>query len=364
MIALTFLFFVLNACSFGQRITDKYGHYTGMAGSQVNITLDITLAGSRVEGVFSFDRGGDSAQKAGSFLVDGRWDGLKKQLIMRETNNPDGASFVLSSDDFVNYRGWWSSGEDAEKFSCELVESYPAGSIQFLTHSKALSHTLFPMLKESPRASYRVVVTEAELGAPAPILDSVNTHMLGLFFNRKPTGEAFDAIIMNESNRYFTQYADQNTDNYSITDKSNTFSWDKHQTVCIFHNAHNIVSFGVKNYAFSGSGKGMIVKKYANVSLRNGALLSLNDLFSDGFEPVLRQLILKGIKMKYLGNVTESLITAGFYHEEINPTDNFYMTAQELVFVYNPYEMATPEKGAIEVAIPLSQMSDFLLLQP
>lgn len=343
-----------------QKLNDRYYHLIGEASDKTSILADITIAGGRVEGICTISND-QITNKSTSFHVSGRCDENLKSITFKESDNPEGSWFSLVMDKVGKFNGIWKPSNRQDSVKCQLMEKYPEGSIQFLTYSKALSHTLFPMLKESPRASYRIVIAEAEKGAGLPALDSVNLRMLDLFFHREKAGERFDSIIKKESDRYFAQYIEQNTDNYTVTDKSNTFCWDKHQTVCVYHNARNILSFGVKNYAFSGSGKGMTVKKYANLSLKDGTSITLEDCFSPGYEPTLSHLIVNEIKRKYLGDVSGSLTEAGFYREEIEPTENFYITANSFVFVYNSYEIATAEVGAVEVVISFSQMSDFLL---
>lgn len=358
MFSLPVALMMLVTAATGQKVQDSYRHYTGKIGSAISVTLDIVIAGNLADGIYSYSNPQQPDSRK-SIQVNGRWDVVKKQLRLEEFGNPDGSAFVLSITG-NGLSGTWKPAEQDVELPCTLTEEYGDGTITFRTYSKALSHTLFPMMKTSPRASYLIVIPEASAGAQPEVLDSINRQVSMLYFNRFQEGEGFDQIIESEKSRYFQQYVDQNLDNYTTTDRSNTFCWDKHMSLSVMVNENYIVSLGVKVYAFTGSGKGMTVKKYMTMSSKTGRRIGLNDLFTGDYKALVESLILKEIKSSFSLGPNESLTDKGFFAENISITENFYLTSNSIGFCYNPYEIAGSSVGAVEVVIPVSAVTAYL----
>lgn len=349
---------MLVTAAFGQKIQDSYRHYTGKIGNSINVTLDIVIAGNLAEGIYSYSNPQQPDNRK-SIQVTGRWDVVEKHLRLEEFGNPDGSAFILSIMG-NGLSGTWKPAEQDVELPCTLTEEYGDGSVTFKTYSKALSHTLFPMMKTSPRASYLIVIPEALAGAQPGVLDSINSQISMLYFNRLPKGEGFDKMIETEKSRYFQQYVDQNLDNYTTTDQSNTFCWDKHMSLTVMLNEKYTLSLGVKVYAFTGSGKGMTVKKYLTMSAGTGRRIGLSDLFTGDYKAQIESLILKEIRASFSLGQNESLTEKGFFTENVSITENFYLTSNSIGFCYNPYEIAGSSIGAVEVVIPVSAVAAYL----
>ncbi|OFY09067.1 MAG: hypothetical protein A2X11_02185 [Bacteroidetes bacterium GWE2_42_24] len=358
MFSLTVVLTMMGIVSMGQKILDSYHHYTGKIGNSIDVTLDIVIAGNLAEGIYSYSNIQQPDNKK-SIQITGRWDVVKKHFRLEEFGNPDGSTFILTKLE-NGLSGTWKPAEQDVELPCSLAENYNDGSLTFKTYSKALSHTLFPMMKTSPRASYRIVIPEAIAGAQRNVLDSINKQVSLLYFNRLQEGEGFDNIIEAERTRYFQQYVDQNLDNYTTTDQSNTFCWDKHLSLNVMHNENDILSLGVKLYAFTGSGKGMIVKKYLTMSAKTGQRFSLNELFDGDYKGQIENLILNEVKVKFNLGQNELLTEKGFFAENVSVTENFYLTSNSIGFCYNPYEIAGASVGAIEIVIPISSIASYL----
>jgi hypothetical protein len=341
--------------SIAQNFPDGYTHYQGTINNNIPVILDLVSSGNRAEGFYTYSTPENNSVKSIRFI--GSWDLANQQLTLKEFENPEGSFFQLRLASRGKLEGKWHPGDHVVELESNLEESYPEGSIRLTTHSKALSHTLFPMMKESPRASYLIVCPEAIAGKQREISDSINKKIASLFFNQPVYNESFTKIIEKESKRYFEMYVDQNQDTYSRAERTNTFCWDKHLNLMIFSNAKHILSFGVKQYAFTGSGKGMTVKKVANVSLRSGKTLILNDFITDpDMLSRLNTLINQKIRIQFDLSETENLTNQGFYSETIPTTDNFGITSDAFIFYYNPYEIGNASIGAIEVVVAFSEL--------
>lgn len=346
-----------------QNFPDGYKHYEGTINPDISLILDLVVAGNRAEGVYTYRK--DNAMKEYKTIqIAGRWDVVSRSMTLKEYSSAEGSAFEFS---MVHGKpdqleGQWQPTGHEVSLACHVNESYPEGTIRFKTHSKALSYTLFPMMKESPKASYRIVCVEALGGGGLAVSDSVNVWMKRLFFGSEKTTLDFASAIEQESQRYFEHYADQNQDNYTMADKSSTFCWDKHLTINITHNAQQILSFIVKQYAFTGSGKGMTVRKTLCLRSETGKRLLLNDfipLESDRIK--LEEIINQEVRVKYDLGSSVPLTEKGFFADRLPLTENFALTSDQIIFFYNPYEVANATVGSIEISLPVSAIEGFRL---
>ena len=89
-----------------------------------------------------------------------------------------------------------------------------------------------------------------------------------------------------------------------------------------------------------------------NFEEKTGRLLSLNDIFVDGYEPQLKNLLLKALKEKTGLSTNQALHSQGYLRStEIYVPENFILSDNTITFVYNPDEIAPYSLGSIELTI-------------
>jgi hypothetical protein len=150
---------------------------------------------------------------------------------------------------------------------------------------------------------------------------------------------------------------------WGIRSDSTAFHWDGHlhltSTATLV--GDNIVAYTVDKDEDSGGAHPMTETKAANWDLRTGDRLTLDALFTPegkaGLGAAIRGGILTG---KGLGT-WEELVARDCFNpaEQVGPTENFILTATDITFVYNPYEIACYAAGATRVTLPLANLAGY-----
>ena len=124
----------------------------------------------------------------------------------------------------------------------------------------------------------------------------------------------------------------------------------------------DIMSYAVERYVFMGGAHGSNYRIFYNFDLKTGELLHEKDLFVEGFETPMTELLLKNIVAQNEDfQLIEDLEEYGYNVDEIMPNDNFFLTDSALVYVFNQYEIAPYALGETEIAVSYDQLKDLLL---
>ena len=87
----------------------------------------------------------------------------------------------------------------------------------------------------------------------------------------------------------------------------------------------------------------------------------LADIFVPGYEQRLSDLLQKALCDNVGVSSIKELKDQGYlYSMDMFPSENFILGNEAITFIYNPYEIAPYEKGAIELTINYSQIDDIL----
>ena len=123
----------------------------------------------------------------------------------------------------------------------------------------------------------------------------------------------------------------------------------------------NILSYVVERYVYMGGAHGSNYRIFYNFDLATGGLLKEKDLFVEGFEEPMTDLLLKNMVAQNADfQLVEDLEEYGYNVDEIHPNDNFFLTDSALVYVFNQYEIAPYALGETEIAVSYDQLKDLL----
>ena len=129
----------------------------------------------------------------------------------------------------------------------------------------------------------------------------------------------------------------------------------------IFGLSHHILSYGEDCYTYTGGAHGYGYTFIFNYSLLTGALVHEEDLFVDDYFEPLHHLLVEALIHQTENVDTERELRAmGFSIEDIVPNDNFYVTEDGLVYVYNPYDIASYAMGRIDIYLSRSAIEKYL----
>ncbi len=95
--------------------------------------------------------------------------------------------------------------------------------------------------------------------------------------------------------------------------------------------------------------------------LVNGKRVSLNDIFADGFEPAISEMIIQQIILDNHFENEEDMTNNGyFFSENIVPNNNFSLNENGISFMYNTYEIAAHAIGQTEVTLSFEKVKPYL----
>jgi hypothetical protein len=122
-------------------------------------------------------------------------------------------------------------------------------------------------------------------------------------------------------------------------------------------NDENIFSYGISRYVDFGGTHPAKTRFFYNFNLENGTIIQESDLFVDGYEVELTEIIKNKIiedshnseGIPYI----DSFDNTEYILEAIKPNGNFYINDEAICYVFNPYEIAPINYiGETEVVLP------------
>lgn len=130
-------------------------------------------------------------------------------------------------------------------------------------------------------------------------------------------------------------------------------------------NDENIFSYGISRYVDFGGTHPAKTRFFYNFNLKNGTILQESDLFVEGYEEELTEIIKnKIIEDSHNGEGTpyiDSFDNTEYILEAIKPNGNFYINDEAICYVFNPYEIAPINYiGETEVVLPYQLIKHLL----
>lgn len=124
-----------------------------------------------------------------------------------------------------------------------------------------------------------------------------------------------------------------------------------------------IYSYGVSHFYDFGGAHPIYSRYFYNFDLKTGELISEEDIFKTGFQPMLAQ-IMRSVftddfneRKKY---DLEGIDISDYDILEIKPNGNFYLNDEALCYVFNPYDIAPFYLGETEIALPYNSIKHLM----
>jgi len=139
--------------------------------------------------------------------------------------------------------------------------------------------------------------------------------------------------------------------------------WADERRMEVLHADHRVLSVELLLYAFTGGAHPNTFAALETFDLATGRPLALEDLVAAGAGPRLEVLGERWFRKEREIPETESLEEAGFWFEDdrFHLPDNFAVTGDGLVFVFNPYEVAPYVFGPTRITLPWTELQGLLL---
>ena len=119
------------------------------------------------------------------------------------------------------------------------------------------------------------------------------------------------------------------------------------------NNIPSLWSYAMDVYEYTGGAHGNRYLLIQNYDLQTGDAVSEQDLFIDDYYEPLKSLLLEAlIAQTDEAETKKDLRRLGYSVDDVVPNENFYVTAEGITYVYNPYEIAPYAMGCIQISLP------------
>lgn len=140
-------------------------------------------------------------------------------------------------------------------------------------------------------------------------------------------------------------------------------NWCIKQNNDILYSDKYIASVGYESYSYFGGAHGISTINTLSIDRSTGRPLEEGDLFVEGYEAELAQIIVERLMALHGVSSPQDLKDYGYFDpSEISPNNNFYLTNTDMVYTFNQYEIAPYANGRIEVSIPLDLLGQLIRL--
>ncbi len=112
----------------------------------------------------------------------------------------------------------------------------------------------------------------------------------------------------------------------------------------------------------TGVSHGSKTIKHENINLRNGEMITLQDIFMDKFETELTKIVEQQLRHDFQITATESLTDYGFSLPagKFGLNKNFYIKRDGIGFFYNMNEIASYAVGAVDIFLPFEKIKHLI----
>lgn len=205
---------------------------------------------------------------------------------------------------------------------------------------------------------------DAEIGPKALYKDSINQLIID--FTRTSTEFEIDESRTATLNKAFFEaqlklFEQIAAEEYTLDETANL--WDYQGNIVITEYT-DFVALEMGNWSYTGGAHGNGFTGYTMIDRRTGSVLKLVDFIDDlnAFTHIAEREFRKDNEIRE----NDNLLDLGFWFEEgkFQCNENFYFDNNEMVFLYNNYEIAPYSAGQISFSISLTELTDLLKIQP
>lgn len=195
--------------------------------------------------------------------------------------------------------------------------------------------------------------------------DSVVLYLFGSDYLHTPKEKLLETV----ANDFYESFVDDNKAVINIKDTIAGYTLKYKNVVSGFSllSDKRLYVYGVERYIYMGGAHGNETRFYLNFDLTSGKTIKEPDIFNQGYEKNLTEVIKKQIleicksaPREKNSEAIETLDDTDFWVDAIKPNGNFYVTDESINYVFNPYEIAPYSMGQTEVIIPFDKLYNIL----
>jgi hypothetical protein len=318
------------------------------------IKVNDTLLGTCIYGDFK----GPGPEKGKVVFVYGKMSGPVNFSIKENYFFEKGNVFKGSFRSAQQLTGTWENEKGTQKYPFEMNEKYSDGSIGMNVYYRKGSTPLIKKPK-SPVAKIEEILLMPGESANPIISDTLRKRILVEYSGNIVLNPDPEKLLNGLMQVYFENYITSNESIYK-TYGGMSFEWESYKSMKVVYNGSHLLSYCIDHYAFTGGAHGLDSRRYFCVDMQSGRELALSDLFADPGSSDVVALLTDKLKEKAGIIRSKKLKDAGYFVDEIKPSDNFYICSGGIGFFYNPYDIAPYSFGQTEIFLPFDEIKGLL----
>lgn len=209
-------------------------------------------------------------------------------------------------------------------------------------------------------------------GDAGVIADSLRSYLVACHVLEGPDYEAhmsmqsyLDSVVAQGLEGYVSDLTRAKTlmrdDSESPTALLSFFAEEMLKSDSLTYNQADLVSVKISQYDFSGGANGATSIRSANYDLKHNTPVTVYQLFADGSEDKIDELLLAALMKSFGVDSPDALADKGVYfYEEAKMGEYFYLTSEGVTFYFNPYDIAAHFVGPIELTLPYADIAGCL----
>lgn len=252
--------------------------------------------------------------------------------------------------------------------SCHHVHS----GEQTVTFDTLVVDTVCPLFAsyEKPACHIAVNMSVPKEGESADLATAIER-----FITQLPKEGAFEdtqegtvsAMVKAYVHNYIVQYLSEGPDaidsyGEDIEAAATWMSYEETVDGCVLYNNHGLLSYQVRIYSYTGGAHGN-TKTYNGVfDLQAKEVLCLSNIFEELSLNNLNQLMRQRLAQQYECQTVEELSERQLFFapEEIEATENFYVGATGISWLFDPYDIAPYSTGEVVVELTWDELYPLL----
>jgi hypothetical protein len=333
-----------------------YGRYEGSVGENATGYANLLHSFNQVSGniQYAVKNEGTGQNEQDIFMISGS---ANNDSVNMKAFSQKKASFkgLLTQDQFS---GIWTNNEN-QAIDFVLKVNYPLGSMALDVSYLRSENVLAPKIKDSPSASIELTLLFPKKGYDnQAVADSVLKTIKSSFFGEGLVSSVPDSMLMAFEKEFYKNYREQNAQ--WLETGGHSFSWEKQIGMGVTYNSNNVLCLEFERYAYTGGAHGMSNTSYRIVNLNDGTPITYQDVFTEGADTLLSQLLTKKLRNNFEIPDDTLLKQAGFFVDRILPNHNLYINGNGIGFVYNSYEIAPYSFGATHIFLEFKQVDQLI----
>lgn len=121
------------------------------------------------------------------------------------------------------------------------------------------------------------------------------------------------------------------------------------------------VVFKVEHDQYAGGAHSNYFASYVNYDLKNKRVLTYSNIFRPGSDEALLPILQNALMQNYYAeSMDEVAEKSGIFVNDLFVSHEVYLTGEEVVFFYNPYDIGPWAIGTVEIPVQVSELTEHL----